>query len=49
MPLIFIIKKLDKGVIVRQFEETNSNRFIFLNWSNINHIVYEDIKDRNSF
>lgn len=43
---IFILRKLDKGILIRQFkerEDTGDSRFIFLNWGVIRHIRYYDI------
>jgi hypothetical protein len=41
---VFLVKALDKGVLVRKFkEEDYSSKFILLHWGSIKYISYRDI------
>jgi hypothetical protein len=42
---LFIIKKIDKGMLVRQFYESDKpgGKIIFLSWGAIKNVVYKDI------
>ncbi len=41
---VFLVKKLDKGILVRQFQEKDDIcKFIFFLWGSIKYISYQDI------
>jgi hypothetical protein len=42
---VFIIKKLDKGLVIRNFNQpiNGLSRFAFLNWSIVKSISYQDV------
>lgn len=43
---VYIIKKLNKGLIIRQFDEVEGeDEFIFVNWNNIMLITYKRVEE----
>jgi hypothetical protein len=46
MKNVFISKKLDKGILIRQFkEEDNDSKFLFISWGAVKHITYYNMMD----
>jgi hypothetical protein len=47
---IIILKKLDKGLILRVFADgsENSEKFVFINWGAIKQIIYKDTKNHET-
>jgi hypothetical protein len=44
---VYIIKLLNKGLIIRQFKEISKDKFIFLPWPSIKAITYKEVEAEN--